>query len=299
MELSYRDHLRQIVVEKFPEWRVQFGGEIVGVHVGRKTIKGKEKSKFSIVFHVRKKLKRPKLKLPAIIEVTINGKKRKIPTDVLATGNFKFHNGIQIGDKTQHTHSSTFGTIGLFLKRNGQIYGCSNMHVLGEPLLRHSINSYYQDISQQTVRNSIFSSSQNITQGFLEQAIFGDLDAAISRIDDTNLINNSIKNIGINNGIIILSDSNYNLPVKISTNRGILFSTVRRFGVALPTQYYNVYATLTDLICLDRVATGGDSGAVCVTNNSKLVGIVVGSDQMFTYLIPVWKILNYFNATLL
>lgn|GEM_PF-4291273 len=294
------DHVRHFVAKKFVEWKELYGdNDFFGVHVGEKTKGGKKTSKLSIVFHVKAKNQNPKNKIPDFFPIKgPSGRTQKIHTDVIETGEFKFHRNIEIGDLAKHTQSVNQGTLGLFLKRNGHVYGCSNMHVLGEPLLQQGMNVYYKDISQQTIIDSNFRSINTSLDGFLEQAVFGGLDAAISRVADESLIDNNIKGIGAPNGIYILTDSNYKgLQVNVSTSRGVLPSVVQSNGAVLATQLFQVKATMTELICLSKVTEGGDSGAVVVVGNTrKVLGIVMGADLRFTYVIPVWKILNHFTA---
>ena len=56
------------------------------------------------------------------------------------------------------------------------------------------------------------------------------------------------------------------------------------------------WVTLHDLIAVEKISEGGDSGAVAVTNSGAVVGMVVGGDDKQSYLIPIGRILSHLKV---
>ena len=113
-----------------PEWRKKISMDIVGLHFGKRYRRNERKNRYAIVFHVVTKLATPTISIPKNIKVKTPNGILSVPTDVIETGRTKLAS-IMCGDKAYSVgNPGDTGAVGLFLKKNGQWYICSNMHVL-------------------------------------------------------------------------------------------------------------------------------------------------------------------------
>lgn len=292
--------LKEYTQREFFNWREEFGKGLIGVGVGKKEKSGQLKRNYSIVFSVKKKGDDFKKEIPKYMEIEIEKDNLiRVPTDVKESGETQLN--VQYGDQAKPTSLNSPGTLGLFLRRNGQIYGCSNMHVLGDHILANGFTTYHMPVPYQTDFDSIFLASDHYVYGCLEEGIFGDIDAAISRIMDTSLVNNSIPGYGVPGGIQYLNWSNYSINVVLYGNvSGSQASVVRYIGQMVHFNHRGWDAFPTDLMLIDKVSTSGDSGAIVFNPfNMRVIGMLIGSTDHYSCVIPIHKILSNFNASLL
>lgn len=293
--------LKSYIELHFPDWKTYFGHNLLGVCIGYIETNGVYKQRYSIVFHVKKKYSNPSKLIPTeyVVDIPNQGTK-KIPTDVVEVGKFKLQNS-HLGKRVKPKGNYQPGTVGFFLKRNGLFYLCSNMHVLGHKYIKEGQKYFYRHVSNQ-VEVDILTSPN--TGAYLEHGFFEDIDAAIARLHPRD-IRNGIPGHGKPKGYYIVNFYNLNI---MRRKRFLLYGAITKnvstrlleIGKVIVDNPYNNQVYLTDLIKMQRCAHPGDSGApVFETRSMNLLGIVVGSDNRFTYLIPIDKILNRFHAEFL
>jgi hypothetical protein len=297
-KLSY---LKEFIERKFPEWKEYYGQNLVGVHIGYKETDSEFISRYSIVFHVKKKYKKPSKSFPVFFELNIPkiGLK-KIPTDVIDAGKFELQS-THLGKKVKPKGNYSPGTVGFFVKRNGWSYLCSNMHVLGKKYVKAGHKYYYKHVSDQKQKDILIAPNKG---GYLEEGFFEDIDAAIARIHP-NLIKNQIPEYGRPKGFFVVNFNNLNI---IRKKNFFMYGAVSQkqstklfeIGKNIAIKPYGNYIYMTDLIKVRKCSIPGDSGSpVFEARSMMLLGIVVGSDSRYTYLFPIKKILNRFNAKFL
>jgi len=293
--------LKTFIEKEFPKWKEHYGHNLLGVHIGYLETDGVYKQRYSIVFHVKKKYKKPSNFIPEEIEISIPKQgKKKIPTDIVEVGKFQLQS-THLGNKVKPLGKYNYGSVGFFAKRNGLFYLVSNMHVLGNKYVRRGDKSFYRHVTNQS-RPDIKISNKN--GAFLEHGFFEDIDAAIARIRPER-ISNHIPGFGRPRGYFIVNFNNLNVMRKKKyAMHGATSKTVNarlmEIGKVVAEKYYGNEIFLTDLIKITKCAIPGDSGAsVFEPKSMTLLGMVVGSDDRFTYLIPIDKILNRFYAEFL
>ena len=58
-------------------------------------------------------------------------------------------------------------------------------------------------------------------------------------------------------------------------------------------QYNNKTSiTLQGLLSVSKISDEGDSGAVATTNRGEVIGMVIGGDDTYSYLVPIRSILK-------
>jgi len=289
--------LQEYVSEMFLDWRKEYGNNLVGVHIGYKKRKGKFIQRYSIVFHVSKKYSNPSKSFPKELKIEIKGEKTKIfPTDVIETGTLKLQS--YLGCRIKLKNDSEYGSLGFYLFRNRRLYFCSNMHVLAPTLLRNRKTYYYKHYSQQNQPNI---SVLNSNLAYLEEAYFDYMDIGIARINK-NTANNNIPNYGKPKGFIKINKSNINFIKTINFKMfgsvsGLQPTKLIEVNASKKASRYNNVLFASKLLVMKRCSVEGDSGApIFDPTNSHILGIIIGSDNLYSYAIPVDIILNRFNA---
>jgi len=293
--------LKTYIEKEFPNWKEYYGHNLLGVHIGYLETDGIYKQRYGIVFHVKKKYKNPSKFIPEEITIKIPKQgEKKVPTDVVEVGKFELQN-THPGKKVKPRGNYNYGSVGFFAKRNGLFYIVSNMHVLGSKYVRKGDKYYYKHINNQTRPDIKISDKKG---AFLEHGFFEDIDAAIARVNPQR-INNNIPGFGKPKGYYIINFNNLNVMrrKKYTMYGATSYEVPTRLieiGKVIATSTYGNHIYLTDLIKITKCAIPGDSGSpVFEPKSMTLLGMVVGSDERFTYLIPIDKILNRFYAEFL
>jgi len=278
---------------------------IIGMHAAKKTRGDKSMNRLAIVFHVtKKKTVLPQDKeIPRFVVIKFpDGRKRKIPTDVVQTGKFNFQS-VGIGSLGNHKQSSIVGTLGFFITRNKELYAVSNMHVFGDVYLRAGRFRYFNDIPHQAVADIELAEGNTVIDAFLEEAQFGqELDAAIARIANASTIRNSIPRIGKPQGHKNLNNSiHIGKPVVVyaGLQRAAAGATIRALNAVVEPVINGKKYAISGLTQLNGVLTvPGDSGSIVFNdvNQRLIVGMVIGADDFASYFIPITKILDFFGG---
>jgi len=292
------EYLQKYVNRNFTKWRVIYGKELTGVHVGLKRRKGKRLRYYTIVFHVFKKKETPKKKIPKNIKIRLANKRLLyIPTDVIETGKLQL-NGVKLGDRIKNIDSIEFGSIGIFLKNGTEVYACSNMHVLAPRLIRNGQYTFYRPrIDQNDPDISLY--NQNLAiNAYLEKAIFGGIDAGVARISNPSFIDNVFKGTSVVPiGYKRINYDNYkDSPViMVGAVSGEQKGNIREIGV----RKIDKNIEFTDLIQVEMATHKGDSGSALFDKDRRVIGILFAKESSFSYFIPITTILDCFKMQIL
>ena len=291
-------------------------GSVIATGVGYKITKGKKTPNLSIVCSVVKKLPVVQLSRKDVVPSTIDG----IPTDVVETGYIyalQSHTaryrpapgGVSIGHR-----DITAGTLGCWVKKNGQFFILSNNHVLansnaaqiGDPILQpgpydggklpddHIANlsefipiSFMDSPSDCSIARGIAGFLSGIAgilgsnvrlQAIRARAEENLVDAAIARPLNDQDVKNEILEIGTING---LANGELGMAIKKSgRTTGLTTGEIQQVDVTVNVQYgEGKIAIFTDQLLAGAMSQGGDSGSAVLDNNNKLVGLLfAGSD---------------------
>ncbi len=299
--------LSDYVNTQAPIWLKQFPN-CIGVHLGNKKRKGKELRYYSIVFYVEKKQKEDDLKVDEVIPthfvIKLGHEFKKIPTDIIETGKLNLLSGIQPGEGVFSLRlKPNRGTIGLFFENSvGDLYACSNMHVMAQDFLNQNRISFFKHKNQQAQPDIVLFDDEIQIDAYLEKAIFNGIDVAIARIDDPIKIENSIPENGVPVGIKIINSSNFkNFPInKFGRISHETQGQIIGFSGLISTDIANVF--LNNLIVAELKTEKGDSGSPVFDSSLNLIGIVVGgfkgdASDMLTLIIPIAKIIDFAQMT--
>lgn len=293
------DHLMKDITEL----QAEYSKNVVAVQVNKKVKDGQTLNRYCIVFFVKKKIDNPKRKIPEylILDLPEMGQ-LKLKTDVVEVKRFNFLSGeITIGSKTKNISTSrNIGTLGAYLTRNGNIYALSNYHVYGRKYINEGKLHYKRSTNNQSPPDILFKKGYKESYGILEEGYIGEIDAAIARIGRTSDFENFIPFHGFPRDIRVVEMPNHRgKPVYV-------FGAISgKKNSNLSGKVYNYYAelgsigvTFKELICINPVTVKGDSGAAVTDLNLNIIGIIVGSDDKYSYVIPIVRIMSYFKASL-
>jgi len=273
---------------------------VQGIHLGLRRKGGLTiENEYCIVFHVTRKFKSPKKRIPAHFPVNIEGSGRTlVPTDVIEAGPLKLY-GIKIGDQIQNKQAGVVGTISLFFSTAKGTYVGSNMHVLAPDLIDQGITQY--DVRKGDPPQAIRLENEDIsTTAQLITARFNGVDIGFARLDNPQMpliIEQQIKSEGPTAGTFSLTLTNAGQAVLkfhgvISQSQPCTFKDL---GAIKNTSLTNIF--LTNLIKLEKCSVPGDSGAAVFDNKRRLVGVIVGADNESDYALHIDDVLNFFQKS--
>ena len=301
--------LQRHVKKWHQRWHNKHPENIVGFRIGKKTTNGITSRYYSIIFHVKKKKKDSQLDVTLIIPkfFTVkfpDGKKRKIKTDVEQTGVFKLQAGIT--SEVDSIYSDDFGTAGLFVTDNSnRVFMLTNYHVVAERMIQDGTYYYRRPTSQ--IRNDVkilTNPTTPITGRFEEGLVSKDIDAAFVELfipPDPRM--NLLPDQNIVRGIVSTrpyppSFNGKSLFVYSYFNRNGRQGTINDNSSIVHTANPNVF--FEDVLQITpKITRGGDSGGIVVTPSFAVLGIVVGADNNYTYVIPFYKIDDFKNVFLI
>ncbi len=292
-------------------------GNVVAAGVGYKVTQGKRTATPSIVCSVEKKLGTGALSAQDLVPKDLQG----VPTDVVETGVFRAlqaptgrfrpaPGGVSIGHK-----DITAGTLGCWVKRDGQWHILSNNHVMansnnaqvGDPILQPGPHDNGQNPADQIATLTDFvpiemsgapsncnvagnivnllnklaelNSSDTRLQAVKAFAEENLVDAAIARPLNDADVKPEILSIGEIQG---LAEGLLGMKIKKS-GRTTAFTEdeILQVDVTVNVQYGGgLIASFADQLIAGPMSQGGDSGSAVLDENNMLVGLLfAGSDQ--------------------
>ncbi len=217
----------------------------------------------------------------------------------------------QLGLSCSRIGSKAMGTIGLMVYKNNEDkpYLLSCYHVLCSTELKAQKSKFTNDpaIDSKIISPGGMDTVEELQIPIAEVSdgtLSHHMDAALAKLNDKDLLQNVFYDYnGKVNGISYVSS------VDIRNKRTVyLFGRTsgRRKGTIIDNNqgivYLNGYpkdtlekGELWNLIITSKISKPGDSGAAVVDSNNKVIGILVGSNQKHSFVIPISTIINKFN----
>lgn len=300
MKKASKKQLHQLqahVDRNYKRWFARYTN-IYGIEVTMKQVAGKPVDDcLSFVFHVTAKSDNITKKIPPYLPVIDEkGKRINVPTDVIEAGALTLQ-GIKLGDTAKNSRVSLAGTISYYFRNPRGVFLCSNMHVLAPHLLNRGIISYDRrrghPPEEIVISNNAISATADLLRGQ-----FNGLDIAFARIDNPlvpEVIEPLIRSVGEVKGVLDLDDSNVSTARLSFCGRtsGLRQCRVRSLRAKKATEFQNVF--LTNLIKLERCTVDGDSGAPVFDQRSRIVGVVIGRDNDYSYAMPINDIIQFYQ----
>ncbi len=290
---------------------------VVATGVGYKYANGRFTDAPSIICSVEKKLAGSALSVSDLVPREFDG----VPTDVIETGPIRAFQapterfrpapgGVSVGHR-----DITAGTLGCWVRRNGQWMMLSNNHVLansnagqaGDTILQPGPNDggrspddqiavledfvpiqFAETPSDCNIAGSIVEllngmagamGSKTRLQAIRRQATDNLVDAAIARPLNDEDIKAEILNIGAIQG---LGSGDLGMAIKKSgRTTGFTQGVIQQIDVTVNVQYgAGRTATFQDQLMAGAMSQGGDSGSAVLDDQNRLVGLLfAGSDQ--------------------
>lgn len=273
---------------------------IVGIRIGHKKANGKLLRNFSFIFHVLKKENvielAEKQLIPKVISIKFaDGIIRQIKTDVEETGSFTLQSNI--GDKitSKLSNDNSYGSAGVFVSDDGiRTMAITNYHVVAENLIANGQTYYRRSKNNNDLNVRLKDTTGNEMFGLFEEGrIASDIDVAfvyLPHLKPTALINR------LANGQRIQGRVNINeVPLSYKGKTVMIFSFHNPKGIS--TIITNTSARIDDgkihfreLLQMKRVTNPGDSGAILLTPNYLVLGVIIGADNYYSYAIPFYKV---------
>jgi hypothetical protein len=282
--------INHFIQDNYHKWQEAYP-DLIGAYPGQKTRNKQSTGRYSIVFMMTEKKKNPETPIPTHYSVSVPGLgKKKVPTDVIETERFVLK-GSNLCDRAQRKSFQEVGAVGAFLVKDGNIYACTNTHVVRPEVFRDLNTDFYCPIDKQYQPDVLlYNNDGKQALAYLERAVFDGIDAAICRLDDPGTIGNEIPGIGLPTGIkeIKYGDRGYALRT-VGAVSGLQRGVVENIGLTVSSPIPGI--DLRNLIVTSMYTDNGDSGSPVFNEACQIVGIVVGGTSSKTYVIPIRDII--------
>jgi hypothetical protein len=295
------EFLQQYIRENAGTWYDQYGDNVTSIRVHKKTTKRKKKSFYSIVFHVIKKKPEKQILPSEIIPKSISirfpdGKLRAVKTDIKQTGEFRFLSNLL--DSVHDPRGGETGALGLFLQDNrGNVFALTNYHVAAQDLIQRGIFEY--DPTRNPPRHDVQ------IGGFMHRLYKGkfdqEIDAAFIRMGPGTSISNALADgTNIDNRNFLegpLDASLRNKPTKVYLrSRG---DQIGRLVTDNSAPLSSRDMQFLDMVTVKLCGDNGDSGGLVLANSNQVLGIILGCDEDSTYIVPYYKIHDFFSLQII
>lgn len=292
--------------ENYEEWRTQFLN-ISGVHIGRKKVNGIETTRYAIIFHVIVKtdLIQATERIPKRILVSYKGVEKKVPTDIVFTGESELQHIAPGRNVMQFDNVPKRGSMGFIVFKDDRPHLLSNMHVLGWSYLphQHVIIDKPININARPDINSMVNNELRPVAYFRSGVIDHRIDAAIALIPEQlfDLINERHDIFSIQDPLIFPPQPiNIPIPVRmLGAVSGFKNSAIVSVTASKTFNYPFGPQTIVSIIALHPCCSQpGDSGSpVYEPESGRIVGIIIGRDQnlQYSFVIPFPTIQTAFD----
>jgi hypothetical protein len=286
------EFLQDYLANYYKDWLKIHGDNISGFSIDKKNGKGN----YCIIFHVGKKLDTNELKesniIPPYFEISFpNGEIKKIKTDIEETGFSSLQ--FSLCQKNLPYGNRALGTVGVFVKDvNNYVYAVTNYHVAAWDRMLQNVYNFNGDDN----RIAVDSTNSDHVIGIFSNEI----DAAFVRVvNSTGLSNNFASGNYIDTfayGPITTDAIGMNITVYSRKNPMGIDSILKNNSTIFNTMFNGL--VLEKVIMIDKVTDGGDSGSAVMFQNT-LLGIIVGADDLYSYVIPYHKINSFLSLQLI
>lgn len=309
---------------------------VVGIGVGYKSVAGQQTDQLCIICSVEEKLNADDLPPSGIVPESLNG----VPTDIIQTGRVKAQaddttakwrpapGGVSVGH-----FGVTAGTLGCWVRKNGQYHILSNNHVLANSNLGNigdkivqpgSFDSGVEKIAELTEFIKIeFGGADNLVDCAIAKAVEVENGGSSCNIAGTiaRLLNRSASSVGsqtrlkpvkirgiedivrtdiLNIGEVTeLTEATLGMEVKkMGRTTGLTEGTVQQIDVTISVDFGNQSAFFTDQIMTGDMSDGGDSGSIVVTRDgNQMVGLLFAGSDVITIMNRAQNVFDALDIT--
>lgn len=247
--------------------------------------------------------------IPKELSATLkNGSVIKVPTEIISdSGKAIPHIGQATDELSDSNSSHYFGSICCMVDSttNPKFKG---IVTAGHVFTYGNFSDYGGVLGDHQKRDGLINGNPK-TKLFFQQMKFNQDIAILEVIDKTNLLENYIS---FTKGFYQVSESDFNSNTSnitvASRQNNIRDAYILDFNVSFEIGYYNSTRYVRNIILIgstnDRttsqtVSKGGDSGC-CVYHKKtgKLIGLLLGGNNKFSFVLPIQETLNSFNFKL-
>lgn len=286
------EFLQKYMVKYHKKWLNKHYDNIAGLRIDKKNKKGN----YSIVFQVKEKIEKTLLNKKNIIPPHYDikfpdGIIKRIRTDVEQTGAFRFH--LEICKKPLNNGNIEVGTIGVFVKYSGNIFGITNYHVAGKDRMMN--NEFFFNGADGDI--SIDDEPEVFTEGIFSNEIDVAFIQLQNNVNASNILIDGTQINGFINGPLTSDANGTDVTVYSRINNSAGQGVINSNAVIFNTGFNNL--TMKEIIQVSPLLSQhGDSGGPVLIGNS-ILGIIVGGDDFYTYVIPFFKIRNFKSLDIL
>ncbi|RPD43096.1 hypothetical protein [Chitinophaga barathri] len=293
--------LQGYIQQRRKRWYKKYGNNLRSVRVERKYKNDRYLNYYVIVFNFAKKIPESELAateyIPPYFDIRFpDGQVKRIKTDVRQSGEFQLHAAIM--DSIKEVGTNDPGTIGLFLRNSrNDLFALTNYHVAANSLKRSGQFVFDRATNPAIHRVAVGNLIGTLYKGKFTQQI----DAAIVLLQEGAIVHNVLPD----GRAFIRNDFHQkknlgaikNKPAELYVrSKGGRFTTpiidvLKPFRDAVPFEFL-------DMIMITRCTVLGDSGSLLL-QDGMIVGIVLGGDDLYTYIVPYYKIFDEFKLTIL
>lgn len=245
----------------------------------------------------------------------------KIPTDVENdTGIFSLHHDFKNpgdgtapaspGESISRTGNKATGTISLKVTSEGKTFILSCYHVLFDTEYSNGIAEVNEPEGKKgtppravKIPGDAVSTGGTMLGKIARGKINHVIDAGIAELTNETNLNTDIDFIGRPNGIYqVKTDDVDKLTARFCGARsGLVTGKLIRGCHAQTPAFESPIGThfFTGMIQIEKCSVKGDSGAPVTDQYNRLIGIIEGSDDQFTYIIPIHTILHKLKVSII
>jgi len=248
---------------------------VVGFGYGPRRVGGSHIRELALKVYVKSKLPRSRVRIPIPRELEIPGH-RPVPIDVVAMGNPSPHGSVVPAGSAIGHDGGGWGTLGCLVTKTGDTapYILGNSHVLalcgyaheGEAIRRASSTAFEDRIA--TLDKWV---------PFVGSDGFDNVvDAAIAKVDDTDLVSAAILDLGVPTGVSWFAPPGSKVRVHGAAS-GTRTAEVTDANFHGKLDYDGPAGSFTlgfrDQILIEPINEPGDSGAIALNESGRIVGM--------------------------
>lgn len=299
-KIKIRD-IRKYLKQNFKDYTKKYDG-VVGMHVTKKTKDEKQINRYALVVRVKEKKSENKLHhiIPKYIQIPSSVPKVKVhnvPTDVVPVGEIKFNSVLTETDFGRQVYRGTVSTI-FYMEESVFMLSC--MHVFGGEYIEinrggptvfdkpefEEPNIYFDDYRIGTLKKGVFLPEEGV-------------DIAMAQVNPADALEfQDVRPLQYDQ----IADYNY---LEKANLEGFIVSTdgaINQFESMIidhdtPTRlrFNNKYDVDFDCVIAlyGNLSENGDSGGLVYDEFNMLYGIILGSDNSFTYVVNLFNAIEY------
>ncbi|MEZ5002170.1 MAG: hypothetical protein R2730_03965 [Chitinophagales bacterium] len=293
--------IRKYLKQHYKEIVNEYNG-VVGLHVAKKTRDGKPINRYCLVVRVKKKKPEESLKhvIPKYFEIPSSVPKVKthmVPTDIVEVGEAEFNS---ILTETDFGHQIFEGSVSTYISKEDKVYILSCMHVFGGEYIdeqnggsvvfdepdNDNQNIFFDDFRIAILKKGVFLPHEGVDIAMAELDSLDSIEGEeVYPLQYNHLANNDYIEKACFDGYLIHTDGAYNKSDSMVMDPDT--PTRLKFNNQFDVDFDNVIALY------GKISTNGDSGGLVYDEYDIVYGIILGSDNLFTYVIKLIDAIEY------